>query len=165
MKQMFRIVALVAGLIGVSSANASALYWQVTEATGVNFDYAKLMVTGGDLSAPKVVDAVESQSGTSGNNYVPLTSSELGAYGVDGYSFFVEMMNYGNDTPVKTSERASYRDLLDSGYIATGLTDATSAMASATPANFGTNPVPEPSSGLLLLMGGAMLALRRRRQK
>ena len=37
--------------------------------------------------------------------------------------------------------------------------------SSATPYNFGVNVVPEPSSGLMLLVGAAMLALRRKRTK
>lgn len=166
MKHTFKIVALVAGLFCVASASASALYWQVKPETGVEFQYARLMVTGGDLASPAYLDMVEAQ-GTAPNNYVPLTSTDLGAYGADAYSFFVEMVTYSGDTETiaKTSETASYTQLVSSGYVASGLIDSTTAQAKAAAANFGTNPVPEPSSGLLLLMGGAMLALRRRRQK
>ena len=45
-----------------------------------------------------------------------------------------------------------------------GSLDMTSKLATAyTPWKGGSGDIPEPTSGLLLLVGGAMLALRRRR--
>lgn len=164
MKTLFKIGVFVAGMFFAVSAQASTLYWQVTQGTTDQaFQYARLKVTGGDLASPTVVDMAEAE-GTAPNNYVSITSSELGQYGADGYSFFVEMVNYSNDEfqTVATGATYSYNELVSSGYVATGPTSIPAAQAAA--ANMG-SPIPEPSSGLLLLMGGAMLALRRRRQK
>ena len=95
--------------------------------------------------------------------------SDISAYASTEYSFYVEMLNY-NETDGWTSQGTgstyTYDQLVSSGYVATGLIDATTAMANAATSNFGSSgAIPEPSSGLLLLIGGAMLALRRRRQK
>ena len=166
MKTLFKIGVFVVGMFFAVSAQASALYWQVTQGTTDQaFQYAQLKVTGGDLASPTVVDMAEAE-GTAPNNYVSITSSELGQYGADGYSFFVEMVNYSNDEfqTVATGATYSYNELVSSGYVATGAISTAAAQAAASQANMG-SPIPEPSSGLLLLMGGAMLALRRRRQK
>lgn len=170
MKSLHKLGVLAAAMFFAVSVQASALYWQVTEDTGATFQYAQLMVTGGSLSEPTVVDMVESEG--SGPNYVTLTNTDLGEYGADGYSFFVEMVNYSDATgdfeSVATGATYSYNELVSSGYVATGATSATTAQSNAIANNFNMGSggaVPEPSSGLLLLIGGAMLALRRRRQK
>lgn len=161
---MKKFLMLVAAALCVVSAQASALYWQVTEDTGATFQYAQLKVTGGDLSSPLILDSIEAEG--SGPNYVTLTNTELGQYGADGYSFFVEMVNYSNNAyeTVATGATYSYNELVTSGYVANDVVSASSAMAAASSMNMGA-AVPEPSSGLLLLMGGAMLVLRRRRRK
>ena len=164
MKSLLKLGAFAAVTFFAVSVQASALYWQVTADTGATFEYAQLMVTGGGLSDPIALDMVEAEG--SGPNYVTLTNTELGEYGTDAYSFFVEMVNYSNDQfeTVATGATYSYNELVSSGYVATGATSTAAAQAAASQANMG-SAVPEPSSGLLLLMGGAMLALRRRRQK
>lgn len=164
MKKSFAIAAFVAGLFCAMSAQASALYWQVDQEEGRTFQYAQLKVisTGADPSTATVIDMAEAEGDPS---KVTLTNTELGKYAKNGYCFFVEMVNYvdGNWTTVDTGYTYGYGDLVSSGYIATGAIDS-SNMSTATAVNMG-SAVPEPSSGLLLLMGGAMLALRRRRQK
>ena len=165
MKSLLKLGAFAVVAFFAVSVQASALYWQVTADTGATFEYAQLMVTGGGLSEPTALgDMVEAEG--SGPNYVTLTNTELGQYGVDGYSFFVEMVNFSNNEfqTVATGATYSYNELVSSGYVATGATSTAAAQAAASQANMG-SPIPEPSSGLLLLMGGAMLALRRRRQK
>lgn len=165
MKSLLKLGAFAAVTFFAVSVQASALYWQVTADTGATFEYAQLMVTGGSLgTGSEVLDVVEAEGPQSGPNYVTLTNTELGEYGTDAYSFFVEMVNYSNDQTVATGATYSYNELVSSGYVATGATSTAAAQAAASQANMG-SAVPEPSSGLLLLMGGAMLALRRRRQK
>ncbi len=57
-------------------------------------------------------------------------------------------------------------DLTDALYSLTngGDLNPMQSPVSATPFNFGPHVVPEPSSGLMILVGGALLALRRRRK-
>lgn len=162
---MKKFLMLVAVTLGVVSVQASTLYWQVSEDTGATFQYAQLKVTGNGLENPVIIDSAEAE-GTAPNNYVTLTNTELGQYGADGYSFFVEMVNYSNNAyeTVATGATYSYNELVTSGYVANDVVSASSAMAAASSMNMGA-AVPEPSSGLLLLMGGAMLVLRRRRRK
>ncbi len=161
---MKKFLMLVAAALCVASAQASTLYWQVTEDTGETFQYAQLKATGGDLDSPVVVAMAAAEG--SNPSHVVLQSSNLGQYGADGYSFFVEMVNYtdGNFVTVATGATYSYTQLESSGYVANDITTSTSAMAAASSMNMGA-AVPEPSSGLLLLLGGAMLVLRRRRRK
>ena len=170
MKTLHKLGVFVAVAFFAVSAQASTLYWQVTADAGETFQYAQLKVTGGDLSSPAVVDMAQAEGPESGPNYVTITDSDLGQYGTDGYSFFVEMVNYsgGDFQTVATGATYTYNELVSSGYVATGATTAIAAQAKVETDGFsmgGGAAVPEPSSGLLLLMGGALLALRRRRQK
>ena len=78
------------------------------------------------------------------------------------YSFIVELGNLDssdNWTTVARSAAAVYSQLVDS-YIHRTFDMNPSPLAVWTPAAF--TAVPEPSGGLLVLVGGALLALRRR---
>lgn len=81
------------------------------------------------------------------------------------YSFAIELGNYdyqsGTWTMIATSEAASYTDLATDHSIGTWA-DITSTMARVWQPTAYT--VPEPTSGLLFVVGGALLALRRRRR-
>ncbi len=85
----------------------------------------------------------------------------------EAVSFYVELGNFADGTWTKTvleSDGITYAELASDTYdsivqwedIASGI-----ANFPYTPSHF--NVVPEPSSGLLLLMGSALLALKRRR--
>lgn len=155
--------AAVLGLV----ASADTLYWQVdTSADNAyapikdqTFSYAKLYATDGNTKTVLASVAAE----TDGKTVKP-TLTQLGEYGSNTYSFYVELLNYANgeSTSVYTQPYAStYNELVSAGYVST--------QAMATPEGFalgGYNgaAVPEPTSGVLLLIGGAMLALRRRRR-
>ena len=89
--------------------------------------------------------------------------SDLGEYANAAYAFTVELGNWEGDawTVMATSESTSYEALVAGGW--------TSSSMNAYPREgpwsptFEVTSVPEPTSGLLLLVGGALLALRRRR--
>ena len=94
-----------------------------------------------------------------------MQQTDISAYTGSQYSFFVEMVNYAaNPETITKGATYSYQNLVDAGYVSFGADDVTAVTMAATSGNMG-SAVPEPSSGLLLLIGGAMLALRRRRQK
>lgn len=163
MKNLFKSLVAGALLLVGASASAGTLYWQVSNNT--QFDEAWLYAEAkadGTKTALKGVDS-EAPDHTS----TALTQTDLTGYESDAYLFYVEMINYNSDTgvetPVATGYKYGYGDLVSSGYVATGAIDSNTAIAKASAGNLAN--VPEPSSGLLLLIGGAMLALRRRRQK
>ena len=148
--------------LAVSSASAGTLYWQVTSDAGQTFDEAWLVVQNGD--ALTYLDGVQSDGASPSST--ALTQTDISAYEGDGYLFYVEMSNYNSQSDtystVATGYKWTYSELQSSGYVASNPLDT--APAAASNSNFG-SAIPEPSSGLLLLIGGAMLALRRRRQK
>jgi hypothetical protein len=166
MKNLFK--TLVAGMLLLAGASASAgtLYWQVTADTGKTFGEAWLVAEAKEGGALSYIEGVDSDGQSPSST--ALTQTDISAYEGDGYLFYVEMCNYNSATgdydPVATGYKYSYDELVSSGYVAASPLEVNDAIAAASGANFG-SPIPEPSSGLLLLIGGAMLALRRRRQK
>ena len=88
---------------------------------------------------------------------LPATTSEL--------SFAIELGNYnnGNWTTLATSGSLDYNSLKNSGY--TYMPSAGDlALATLTAWAPTAYSVPEPSSGLLMLLGASLLALKRRRR-
>lgn len=165
MKNLFKSFVVGAALLVATSASAGTLYWQVQPDDNVpEFDEAWLIAENTSTGTKKELAIVNSQSD---KQSTALTQTNLDGYESDAYLFYVEMCNYrtgdaANDYVVSTGYKYGYGDLVSQGYVSTGPLDANAPATAA--ANMG-SAVPEPSSGLLLLIGGAMLALRRRRQK
>ena len=169
MKNLCKSLVACTALVLASSVSAGTLYWQAEAASAEqNFDTAFLVVSDkeGNVVNSSLADA-DALPGTSPSK-TEVTQATLDDYESDAYLFYVEMCNYNSATEsydvVATGYKYGYGDLVSQGYVATGAIDATTAKANAAAGNLGSS-VPEPSSGLLLLMGGALLALRRRRQK
>lgn len=145
-------------------ASADVLYWQVESPdSGATFTAANLYVTGGGLSSPQQLASVAPFDDTPGT-MTDLTQTDLGSYGTSDYSFYVELANYtGSSLNNGKAYTWSYNELMSAGYIATNPFDSSKAAAAASQGNLG-SPTPEPTSGMLLLIGGSLLALRRRRR-
>jgi hypothetical protein len=82
------------------------------------------------------------------------------------YSFVLELGNYQGGSWVHTSmesEVASYNDLKKQMHI-TDWHETTPSYGTPWQPTTGYTVVPEPSSGLMLLVGGAFLMLRRRKR-
>ena len=81
------------------------------------------------------------------------------------YAFVIELGNYESGTwsTLAISETASYADLAASSHIIS--TTGTYVPEFASPWMPAAYMVPEPDSGLLLLVGYALLALRRRKRR
>lgn len=144
---------------------------------------ARVRVTGGDIQDGEAVFLdlyIPGQGVDVGGGEYGVLFSEVGGYwgagvptgnqspsgdyaaGSPEFNFIVELGNLDasdNWTTVAYSEPASYTSL--SAYIHETFDLNPGQLAVWTSVSFGTD-VPEPSSGLLLLIGGALLALRRR---
>ncbi len=169
MKLISKLAFVAAVALATSTVSAGTLYWQITSDTGVDFSVARLVVTDGStttyIPGEKGLLATDYDDGKGTGTQLAMQQTDISSYTSDAYSFFVEMINYAsNPETVTKGATYKYNDLVSAGYVSFGADDVTAVTIAATAGNMG-SPIPEPSSGLLLLMGGAMLALRRRRQK
>ncbi len=160
MTSMKKVLLLAAVAVGVLSGSADTLYWQVGDSgyTGTDAAYASLFAKT-DSGTVTLIDGAYDFTGDEGTG--PF-ASDLGESTGATYSFFVELYNSSLDT-VFVGESANYDTLVSSGYVSTsGISTPTYATSSW--AAVRTGSVPEPTSGVLLLVGAGMLALRRRRR-
>ena len=155
MKQVSRFVAAAAALLFASAASAGTLYWQVDDDSGDVT--AQLYAQQGNNEAGRIALSNELDAPTG------IQQADLGSYSDGSYLFYVELLNYNSGT-VTQGYKWAYGDLVSSGYVSFGATNIPDVTANVVALGSFAN-APEPSSGLLLLIGGAMLALRRRRQK
>ena len=187
MKHAFHVLAFLAlGLASLAGrADTAYLYWQVNQdpssADAVNFEFARIGILNASDNSP-VGDSVYLTQPA--NSSTPLYVASSDGYNVDtsvasligsnganynssAYSFVVELVTYQkyNDSGlfdvVGRSAPISYSQIQDHiAYDGMGLPALEGAMATT---SF-TRVVPEPTSGLMFLVGGALLALRRKRR-
>lgn len=148
-------------------AQADVLYWMVSD------DLAATATSGGEASFAALYasdSAVALDTRTSGDVYNayltdPATAfqySGIESYKNSGATFWIEILS-GDSAGYKT-------DAMTYSQLANYILGSGSALPSSTfnAAGFGsgstTYNVPEPTSGLLFLVGGMLLGLRRRRQ-
>lgn len=157
MKKLF-IAFAIASLALMSQA--SYLYWQVqsedyttiTEPSKVNtaYLYAKK-----DGAADTKIGALKK------GNEQEYYAVDVSTFATGGYSFYIELVNY--DSGVKDvlgySETKSYAELVSSGYIL----ETPLSITSANVWHGGAYAAPEPTSAVLMLIGLAGLALKRRK--
>lgn len=170
----FIVSALMALSCGVLCAADTDMYlfWMIDNSTSIGGQTASQLVTAGGYTARLAVSGSEGTylnlysddlSALSGSSTVSLgdvvnwdTVAAVGGY--SGSSFLVEILNSGE--LAYRSETVSYADL---GAYMSSMKDM--ARPGDTYA-FGTfTAVPEPTSGLLLLLGVAGLALRRKKMQ
>ena len=170
---ILKTVSSVALALAASTVSADLIYWQIQTATGnqhagananqpISFAYATISA-GDSQSYTKLYMYDDDGAQTDSSLHVSLetdsTSTEAiysGTFDDSVTSFLVELWDNGNN-------RVGWQS-----YSASAL--ANNIWKSDTPAASGGTPltvtgvVPEPTSGLLLLLGMAGLALRRKRR-
>lgn len=171
---------LFAGMVVLAAAFARAdfLYWQIADQG--EFTLASLWVKKAESSAGIEALDVYTAEGVDLDTGMVLTGTktgllqtDLGEYASDAYSFFVELATYSSLDAIENDEPSSqrwlnsysYKDLVSNGYISTGDVGTPGAASSGgAPMSGGGFAIPEPTSGMLMLLGGALMALRRRRR-
>ena len=166
--KMTRFGIAVSLMIVGFALQADTLYWQVGEQAN-QFTYAQVYATqnsdgtGGSAvsGAAAMADGVTTADGL-GTTVSPLISDIGNSYDSSWY-FYVELVNNAANTSWSMNQNSpwSYDQLVSSGYISTGNDMSTPFSNGALDGG----SVPEPTSGLLLLIGGSLLALRRRRRQ
>lgn len=172
---MKKIVFVGMVVLAAAFAHADFLYWQIADQG--EFTTASLWVKNtGSSAGIEALDVIVAEGVDIDNGTVltgtttGLVSTDISAYAADQYSFFVELATYAsledeNPTSQKWLNSYSYKDLVSNGYISTGDVGTPGAASSGgAPMSGGGNAIPEPTSGMLMLLGGALMALRRRRR-
>jgi hypothetical protein len=172
---MKKILSIATVLAAVAMARADVIYWMVSDdvangnvsgvesaATSSQNPYAKLMVTLADgTGSPTMIDSKAASAVSDAADWGEYFTTTIGsAYANNSYSFYVELYN-GYRT-----EASNYDTLVSNGYIAKS--GSIQSPVSFAGGSFGqtsgsTYNVPEPTSGLLFLVGGMLLGLKRRR--
>ncbi len=155
-----KLLGLVFGILVMSSVNAELLYWRVSDysqdsgLTEDSWTYAKIYQDGTQLTY-----ATQSPSTTqypNGYNSDMVYTSIVNTSNITASKFYIELFD-ANGGQVGFSHNVSYSDL--SSFIQ-GSADFKQVNATS---GYGFQAVPEPTSGLMLLVGMAMLGLRRRK--
>ena len=171
MKKLILSMAMVAVFAAFADDTTTyqALYWQVNAEDTTSFGDASYAVLYASLDGGNVKIAGDGQlmnAGAVGQTQTVLQGAgstfSWGAYDFRTANFFVELLNEGG-TAFAQSDQVGYSTLLNGGYIA----KQGAGMSSPTTATYfsfsGYSAVPEPTGGLLTLLGIAGLALRRKR--
>ena len=161
MKLISKFAVAATIMLSASAASAGTLYWQVDGAdlgeSEEGWGAELWMLDTSNNSKTSLTDGFLIDAPTG------IQQADITGYDDSKYRFYVELVNYTTGAS-SDGYKWSYTELYESGYVAMGAKDIPTVNANVgAHSNFA--QAPEPSSGLLLLMGGAMLALRRRRQK
>ena len=152
---MKKLVVLVSLMLAAFAANAAAVKWSAANIYGSD---GKTKYSG--VVTLYCTELPEfSATATAANGTITATTSEVGDYGGTTKNFYITFTDNGNTFTSATKPVA----------LPTTSTPATLGfgnMASQTQNadNWGGGAVPEPTSGLLLLVGAGMLALRRKQK-
>lgn len=153
---------LVAG-IAAHAEYSSYFYWQV-DASVVDFSYAQLRLSGGsqyftigDTAYTKV--GAETPDDASLGRSTLAVAANLGAYASGEYSFLVEV--FGEDGGLLASSDVFSYDDIAGAFVYSDI----GSTLSGTAYGVSVSNVPEPTGGVLLLLGLAALGLRRKTGK
>lgn len=169
---MNKIFILASVILMAFASQASYLYWQVVTDDIKDITYSGDSSMHVNIATLWAVDEVGNKVDLDSRNIdlsapeaMRMSTTDLGNYLGDGYSYYVELANYNqsegetgwqNRQVLAEGRTATYGDLLSGKYIQVDL-DYLGQLWTGGPYN-----VPEPTSGLLILLGLASLALKRK---
>lgn len=166
-KKLLTAAFAVAAVFGLQ---AGTLYWQINNNPN-NDQYAALAILDGESGdLVRYASILDGDGGVVIGNLVSADDAMSDVQYADisgyesGYKFVVEMLSLNTDGETPTWERGwtsgmpqTYEQL--SAYVSQGGISAGSVNSWTSSVT-----IPEPTSGLLLLVGGSLLALRRKRR-
>ena len=175
-KSLTILTCMALGAMFVAQADP-LLYWMVDQGSGdaIEFSVARVKYINSSDDSTGYLTLVDENGGTSqgilaSGGSLPGTSTaatwaDLAGMTGSEYTFLVELLasdGHGGLTAVGGSQAKSYNDLVSAGSVApNALNIGTVDLTAWTGTSYA---VPEPSGALLMLVGGSLLALRRRRK-
>ena len=159
-------LVLASVLAASTMAMADLLLWQVG-AKDIAYDYAQIFYNtsasydGGTVLANKVGDYDGTTTKVDAHMFdLVSVGADLGNDPTSQY-FFIELFDANNNLVGKSeiAQRSSLADFIAASEFSAGFEDKNAW----TGGTFTPTPVPEPTSGVLLLIGAAMMGLRRKR--
>ena len=163
MKKLFAVLAVLA-LAG--SVQASELWWTVSGAPAEGWTEAKLFAntTGYNYDGELVGSVTKADLDNFGDAF-----TQLGNYDSSAYSFYVELFN-GNDSigqksyvTTSPAQGAVAHDKLAESIAKDTMDWAGKSVYTGFSQFTDSNVIPEPTSGLLVMLGMMMLGLKRKR--
>ena len=178
MKKLLAIAAMATTLVssasmvdwkysGASADAGASIYLFVGATAPTSFESLDALKNASINTGKTVVDSVNPRSGA--HSYIGNGSAEYDWSAGD--KFYYVLVSSDNQTfyvdPAAATVAAG--NIYEKGSSGTGTLDTSTSSTSHSYASFGGGSsggggVPEPTSGLLLLVGGAMLALRRKQK-
>lgn len=157
---MKKVIVCFAIALAAIVANAEYLNWQV----GSSITIGSKTYSTSDYSDVQLYATTGSTTQDYGIFSAPGTYSTKLVDGASDYSYYIELLSYDTAnkayTTVAQTDSFTYAEL--QGAMSTGALDASAMTAVWTGA--AVVATPEPTSGLLLLMGFAMLGLKRKKE-
>jgi len=155
---MKKSILAVAVAMAAFLLRAELLYWQVSDQAGITFDYAQLYYTTEPQASAANGTAIVSGGTVSGSGLTSTSPRAADITGIDDISGFYVGFYSGSSGALGVSRWLSYSEVATA--IERSWTEGKNVQSATSVATF----VPEPTSGLLLLLGLAGLAVRRKRQ-
>ena len=183
MKRVFLGLAVVALAM---TSQASYLYWQVSESMGDKFnghDITGYQVRAVNGNNEYLLSSYEYKPSSSGYQDIGTTVAPAVAYNADlaanltvtvdastvntyssGYTYYIEIVGYDNSVYGDNTGVIGISEGLTYEQANSHVTGTLQSISSIPPAWTGeAYAAPEPTSGLLLLVGASLLALKRRK--